>query len=285
MDFLPPPAGSYVLQAIQRAPAGRVVGASRFDLWRYRGERDALTVEEQAGFALFSGKAGCTACHAIGERHALFSDFRHHNTGIGWRQSFGCPATVTVEPIPGVRAAVDRHALDTYSEPPANDVGRFEITLVPADRWAYRAPLLGNVAVTRLYVHDGSLGTLEDVIHFYDRGGIDDESKSPLRVLGLSTGRSGPSQRSCAPSPATTSSGTSATRAPCRSGRSGPGATDVRECAHRTSSGLISVRFARRMRVGACEEDPGRRSYGALGASSVPHFCASGFRQDASRAF
>jgi cytochrome c peroxidase len=94
---------------------------------------------------------------------------------------------VIVELIPGVRAEVDRRALDTFSEPPANDVGRFEITLDPADRWAYKTPSLRNVAVTGPYMHDGSIGTLEDVVDFYDRGGIDNESKSPLvRALGLS---------------------------------------------------------------------------------------------------
>ena len=179
--------GDTLGQAIAAYERTLVSGASRFDRWRYRGERDALSGEEQAGFALFSGKAGCAACHTIGERHALFSDFRYHNTGIGWRQSFGRPASVTVELIPGVRAEVDRRALDTFSEPPANDVGRFEITLDPADRWAYKTPSLRNVAVTGPYMHDGSIGTLEDVVDFYDRGGIDNESKSPLvKPIGLS---------------------------------------------------------------------------------------------------
>jgi cytochrome c peroxidase len=36
-------------------------------------------------------------------------------------------------------------------------------------------------------MHNGALGTLEEVIDFYDRGGGDDPGKSPmLRPLGLS---------------------------------------------------------------------------------------------------
>ncbi|OIP34564.1 MAG: hypothetical protein AUK27_07275 [Deltaproteobacteria bacterium CG2_30_66_27] len=36
-------------------------------------------------------------------------------------------------------------------------------------------------------MHNGALGTLEEVIDFYDRGGGDDPEKSPmLRPLGLS---------------------------------------------------------------------------------------------------
>ena len=39
---------------------------------------------------------------------------------------------------------------------------------------------------TAPYMHDGSLATLEEVIEFYDRGGIDNPQKSPLlRPLGL----------------------------------------------------------------------------------------------------
>jgi cytochrome c peroxidase len=179
--------GDTLGQAIATYERTLVSGGSRFDRWRYRGERDALSAEEQAGFVLFSGKAGCAACHTIGERDALFSDFRYHNTGIGWRQSFGRPASVIVELIPGVRAEVDRRALDTFSEPSANDVGRFEITLEPAERWAYKTPSLRNVALTGPYMHDGSLGTLEDVVEFYDRGGVENEAKSPLvKPLGLS---------------------------------------------------------------------------------------------------
>jgi cytochrome c peroxidase len=67
-------------------------------------------------------------------------------------------------------------------EPPQADVGRYEVTLDPKDRWAFKTPMLRNVAVTRPYMHDGSLSTLDEVVDFYDRGGIDNENKSPLLV-------------------------------------------------------------------------------------------------------
>ena len=47
------------------------------------------------------------------------------------------------------------------------------MTHKPTDRWAYRTPGLRNVAITGPYMHDGSLATLEAVIEFYQRGGID----------------------------------------------------------------------------------------------------------------
>ncbi|MCA1973984.1 MAG: c-type cytochrome [Caenispirillum sp.] len=160
-------------------------GNSRFDRWRYGSEPDALTAEEQEGFRLFTGKAGCAACHTVGERHALFSDNRFHNTGIGYARSMGLPQKHRVRLAPGVVVEVEDRALASF-EPPQPDVGRYEVTLDPADAWAYRTPILRNVALTSPYMHDGSLATLEEVVDFYDRGGIDNPQKSPLvRPLGL----------------------------------------------------------------------------------------------------
>ena len=60
---------------------------SAFDRWHYAGEEDALTGEQRAGFRLFTGKAGCSACHLVGEEWALFTDNQMHNTGIGYQRS------------------------------------------------------------------------------------------------------------------------------------------------------------------------------------------------------
>jgi cytochrome c peroxidase len=164
-----------------------IAGDSRFDRWRFGGEAAALSEVERQGFALFAGKARCIACHAIGERDALFTDHGFHNTGIGWRRSFGLPERTRVELAPGVYAELDRRTVESFSEPPAKDVGRYEITLDPKDRWAYKTPSLRNVALTAPYMHDGSLPNLEAVVDFYDRGGIDNPEKSALVVpLGLS---------------------------------------------------------------------------------------------------
>jgi len=163
-----------------------VAGDSRFDRWRYAGEANALSEPEKRGFALFAGKARCVACHRVGERDALFTDQDFHNTGIGWRRSYQSPERTRVELAPGVATELDRRTVESFSEPPLKDVGRYEITLDPRDRWAYKTPSLRNVALTAPYMHDGSLATLEAVIEFYDRGGIDNPGKSPLIApLGL----------------------------------------------------------------------------------------------------
>jgi cytochrome c peroxidase len=163
-----------------------VAGDSRFDRWRFGGDAPTLSDVERRGFALFVGKAHCAACHLVGERDALFTDHRFHNTGIGWRQTYAVPERTRVEIAPGVFAELDRKTVESFSEPPAKDVGRYEITLDPRDRWAYKTPSLRNVALTAPYMHDGSLATLEAVIEFYDRGGVDNPEKSPLVApLGL----------------------------------------------------------------------------------------------------
>ena len=157
-----------------------VAGDSRFDRWRYGGDASAFTETEKRGFELFGGKARCAACHAVGERSALFTDHGFHNTGIGWRRGRPLPERTRVELAPGVFADLDRRVIESFAEPPARDVGRYEITRDPKDRWAYKTPSLRNVALTAPYMHDGSLPTLEAVIEFYGRGGIDNPEKSPL---------------------------------------------------------------------------------------------------------
>jgi cytochrome c peroxidase len=173
-------------QAIASYERTLIAGDSRFDRWRYGSEANALSETERRGFELFNGKARCGQCHRIAHRVALFTDHDFHNTGIGWHGSYATPERTRVELAPGVHAEVDRRIIETFSEPPAKDVGRFEITLNPADRWAYKTPGLRNVALTAPYMHDGSLATLESVVAFYDAGGIDNPGKSPLlKPIGL----------------------------------------------------------------------------------------------------
>ena len=161
-----------------------VAADSRFDRWRYGGDSAALSALEQQGFALFSGKAGCVQCHHADAKNALLADGAFHATAAGLapaqEQSFVVPLA------PGVQTVLSDAALAAFASDRPPDLGRFEITLDPADRFAFKTPTLRNVAQTAPYMHDGSLATLEDVIDFYDRGGGELPSKSErLRPLGL----------------------------------------------------------------------------------------------------
>lgn len=81
---------------------------------------------------------------------------------------------------------VDRGLIDTVSERAQKDLGLYEITQNPADRWKYKTPGLRNVALTAPYMHNGSLGTLQAVVQFYNQGGISNAVLSPhIKPLNL----------------------------------------------------------------------------------------------------
>ena len=113
------------------------------------GDANALSVEAREGYRLFVGKAGCAACHG----GPLFTDERLHNTGVSWG---------------------------------SEDIGAAEVTGRPEDRGRFNTPSLRNVALTPPYMHDGSLGTLRDVVGLYDLGGGAnpnlDRRLNPLRL-------------------------------------------------------------------------------------------------------
>lgn len=124
-----------------------VTGDSRFDRYM-RGEKNALSLEEKRGLALFIGRASCSQCH----NGPNFSDSQFHNVGT-------------------------RHV-----GPMAVDLGRMSVTKNPEDMHAFKTPTLRNIALTAPYMHDGVLPTLEEVIEFYDLGGEDVAHKSPKIV-------------------------------------------------------------------------------------------------------
>ena len=161
---------------------------SPFDRWYFGKQKDALSDQAKHGFALFTGKAGCGACHDVGDKSALFTDHKRHNTGIGYAESMQkSPDKQKVQVAPGVFVDVDRQNLQGLSTEKPNDLGYYEISQNPADRWAYKTPMLRNVALTAPYMHNGSLATLEDVARFYNQGGIANDNLSPLiKPLGLS---------------------------------------------------------------------------------------------------
>jgi len=161
---------------------------SAFDQWKYGAQINALSEEQQFGFELFTGKARCAVCHHINDRYALFTDQQLHNTGVGYRFSMLETADeVAVTLAPGTKVSVNASIIRQVGETKANDLGRYEVTLNPDDRWRYRTPSLRNVALTAPYMHNGEFLTLMSVIEFYDRGGEPHAQQSPLiQPLGLS---------------------------------------------------------------------------------------------------
>jgi cytochrome c peroxidase len=117
-------------------------GPAPFDRWIV-GEDAAIPDSAKRGFALFTGKAGCAACHG-GWR---FTDDKFHDIG-----------TTTT------------------------DQGRGREVKDPALNFAFKTPTLRSVAQRAPYMHNASVATLADVVRHYEKGGIDRPSRSPLLV-------------------------------------------------------------------------------------------------------
>jgi cytochrome c peroxidase len=85
-----------------------------------------------------------------------------------------------------VKVLVAKKVIDSVAEPAPSDLGRYEVTQDPVDRWRYKTPTLRNVELTAPYMHNGVFGTLKEVVSFYNKGGIPNPQLDPsIRTLGL----------------------------------------------------------------------------------------------------
>jgi cytochrome c peroxidase len=104
-----------------------LVTPSRWDKF-VKGDKNALTAEEKAGFNKFND-VGCVACHS----GAYVGGAMYQKLGL-------------VKPYE------------------SKDQGRFEVTKQEADRMMFKVPSLRNIEKTAPYFHDGSVATLEDAV-------------------------------------------------------------------------------------------------------------------------
>lgn len=200
LKSIPDYAGLFEAAFSGKSPSMETVGAalaayqrsllsanSAFDRWYYGKDANALNQKQKTGFTLFTQKAGCATCHVIGERSALLTDNQLHNTGLGYATSMHIPGEKRLVQIaPGVTVEVDQAIIDKVGAPKAADLGRYEITQNPEDRWKYKTPTLRNIALTAPYMHDGRFSTLGEVVRFYNEGGITNPLLSPhIRPLAL----------------------------------------------------------------------------------------------------
>jgi cytochrome c peroxidase len=105
----------------------RLFTPSRWDKF-LKGDKDALTKEEKAGFNKFT-EVGCVACHS-----GVY-------VGGSMYQKLGL-----VKPFE------------------SKDLGRFEVTKNEADKMMFKVPSLRNVEKTAPYFHDGQVETLEQAV-------------------------------------------------------------------------------------------------------------------------
>jgi cytochrome c peroxidase len=99
-----------------------------------KGKKDAMTDQQKRGLGAFMDQ-GCTGCH--------FSPF----VGGQMYQKFGL-----FEPY------------WKYTKSEKIDEGRYVVTKKESDKYVFKVPVLRNVAMTRPYFHDGSVGGLEEAV-------------------------------------------------------------------------------------------------------------------------
>lgn len=119
---------------------------------RYQaGDKSALSEAADRGRIVFFNKAQCSSCHS----GPNFTDGGFHNIGVGMEGS----------------------------EP---DLGRFVVSQLEGDKGSFKTPTLREIARTAPYMHDGSLKTLEEVVDYYNKGGVKnpqlDEQIFPLNL-------------------------------------------------------------------------------------------------------
>jgi len=135
-----------------------------------RGERNAISADAVAGWALFNGKARCGSCHQINSSSPIGTDNRFHNIGVSARhQDFEDLAKKALLALAkdSSAEALDQIALQTNLA----ELGRFVVTRARSDIGAFKTSQVRNVGVSAPYMHDGSMSTLWDVVDHYNKGG------------------------------------------------------------------------------------------------------------------
>lgn len=135
---------THIVQALATYQRGLVSADSLFD--RVLQGKAVLETSAQRGRELFFGdRARCAQCHVSDQLGQPFQPAPFHNTGL--------------------------YNLDGRGAYPQESPGLIEQTGKPDDMGRFRVPSLRNVALTAPYLHDGSAGTLEEVVAIYAAGG------------------------------------------------------------------------------------------------------------------
>ncbi len=126
---------------------------SPYDRYHYGGDDGAIPESAKRGEILFfSQPLSCFRCHG----------------------GFNFSDTTVWEGRAGREVEFHNTGLYNLSGPlsyPAPNVGIYEFTESPRDIGKFKAPTLRNIAITRPYMHDGSIATLEGVLDHYAAGG------------------------------------------------------------------------------------------------------------------
>ena len=138
-----------------------------------KGDQGVLSDEQKQGYALFKGKANCVSCH----NGPLGSDGNLHRTGVPEN-----PA-ITAEPLRHITMLrhYSTNGMPNYMNT-HTDVGSYAITKDAKDKGKFATPSLRDLKYTAPYMHNGMLGTLDEVVEFYNKGGAAGGELKPLNL-------------------------------------------------------------------------------------------------------
>lgn len=132
------------LVAFLREPVFRPFNARIDEYWA--GNEDALSLSEKRGLDIFETSGGCATCHLTGVAswpQPLLTDAGFDNLGA---------------PAIGKK-----------------DAGLGAVTGKKGELGQFKVPSLRNVALTAPYFHNGSIGTLKEVMEFYNKRDLEPE--------------------------------------------------------------------------------------------------------------
>jgi cytochrome c peroxidase len=128
-----------------------------------RGDPNALDAQAQAGLALFeSPRLGCTNCHS--------------GPNFDETPAADEPGSETVNYY-----NIGLYNVDGEGSYPADGQGLFAHSGVPSDMGRFRTPTLRNVALSKPYMHDGTVPDLETVLDIFAAGGREITSNLPTK--------------------------------------------------------------------------------------------------------
>ncbi len=142
-----------VVQAIASYERTLVCNDTAYDRF-VKGDKKALTAAQQQGLEIFTGKAGCVACHTP----PFFS--------IAYMTPAGTYFNVGI----GIAGKKEEEV----------DVGRMAVTKKDTDWAAFKPPTLRNISKTAPYFHDGSVAKLDDAVRAMSNGGHANKNLTPI---------------------------------------------------------------------------------------------------------
>lgn len=126
----------HVAKAITTFERTVLSGNSPYDKYK-AGNKTAMTPSQIRGMGVYFNKSKCDQCH----EGINFTSNMYANLGVG-------------------------------ADKPNPDEGRYAVTKNPKDWGTFKTPTLREIERTGPYMHDGSMKTLEEVVDFYDKGGV-----------------------------------------------------------------------------------------------------------------